>query len=119
MRSDRTATAVALGFAAGIASGLLGVGGGIVMVPGLVLALGASQHQANATSLAAIVPIGLIGYAVFALDGAVNYALGALLAAGAVAGAPMGVRAMARLPERALRLLFAAVALTAGIRLLV
>src|ERR671918_1581774 len=90
--------AIIIGFAAGIASGLLGVGGGIVMVPGLVLALRTTQHQAHATSLAAIVPIGLVGFAVFALHDEVNYAIAGLLVLGAVVGAPAGARAMSRIP---------------------
>lgn len=119
MASRHAPAAIAIGFAAGVASGLLGVGGGIVMVPGLVLALGASQHQAHATSLAAIVPIGLVGFAVFALHGEVNYAIAGLLVMGALAGAPAGARAMSRIPERPLMAVFAAVLVVAGVRLLV
>ncbi len=119
MASRRTPAALAFGFAAGVASGLLGVGGGIVMVPGLVLALGATQHQAHATSLAAIVPIGLVGFLVFAAHGEVNYALAGLLVLGALAGAPVGARAMSKIPERPLAIVFAAVLVLAGIRLLV
>jgi uncharacterized membrane protein YfcA len=51
----------AFGILAGMVSGLLGVGGGIVFVPTLTLALGLSQHQAEATSLAAIVPVVAVG----------------------------------------------------------
>jgi hypothetical protein len=119
MGSRGPAFVIALGFAAGAASGLLGVGGGIVMVPGLVLGIGLTQHRAHATSLAAIVPIGLVGYLVFAVSGHVNYALSGLFVLGAIVGAPLGARAMSRLPERALALVFAAVVVTAGIRLLI
>jgi hypothetical protein len=119
MASRLTPAAIAIGFAAGVASGLLGVGGGIVMVPGLVVALGATQHQAHATSLTAIVPIGLVGFGVFALHGEVHYAIAALLVAGASIGAPFGARAMARIPERSLALVFAVVLVVAGIRLIV
>ena len=115
MPSERAATAIALGFVAGAASGLLGVGGGVVMVPGLVLMLGLRQHEAHATSLAAIVPIGLVGYIVFASDGRVNYAIAGLLAP--LFGAPIGARAMARVPERPLTLTFAAALVVVGIRL--
>lgn len=119
MASRGPGFAIALGFAAGIASGLLGVGGGIVMVPGLVLGIGLGQHQAHATSLAAILPIGLVGFVVFAVSGDVDYALAGLLVVGALVGAPAGARAMAKIPERPLGLLFAAVLAVAGIRLLV
>jgi len=53
--------AIAVGFAGGIIAGLLGVGGGVLFVPGLVLFLGLSQHQAEATSLLAIVPVAIVG----------------------------------------------------------
>jgi uncharacterized protein len=53
--------AIAIGLAAGIVAGLLGVGGGVLFVPGLVILLGLDQHQAEATSLLAIVPVAIVG----------------------------------------------------------
>lgn len=119
MDRSRRAAALAAGVGAGFVSGLLGVGGGIVMVPALVILLGFPQHRAHGTSLAAILPIAAVGAAGFALHGEIDYALAALLAAGAVVGAPLGVRLMSRVPERPLRGVFVAVALAAGVRLLV
>jgi uncharacterized membrane protein YfcA len=53
--------AIAIGLAGGVIAGLLGVGGGVLFVPGLVIFLNLSQHQAEATSLLAIVPVALVG----------------------------------------------------------
>jgi uncharacterized membrane protein YfcA len=53
--------AIAIGVAAGVLGGLLGLGGGVLFVPGLVIFLSLSQHQAEATSLLAIVPVALVG----------------------------------------------------------
>ena len=53
--------AVALGFAGGMASGMLGIGGGALFVPGLVLFLDVAQVRAEATSLMAIVPVAIVG----------------------------------------------------------
>ncbi len=53
--------AIAIGLAGGIVAGLLGVGGGVLFVPGLVIFLGLGQHQAEATSLLAIVPVAIVG----------------------------------------------------------
>ena len=53
--------ALVIGFAAGVSSGLLGVGGGIIFVPGLVFFLSESQLGAEATSLVAIVPVAIVG----------------------------------------------------------
>jgi uncharacterized membrane protein YfcA len=53
--------AIAIGVCAGIVAGLLGVGGGVLFVPGLVIFLSLGQHQAEATSLLAIVPVAIVG----------------------------------------------------------
>ena len=53
--------AILIGVCAGIVAGLLGVGGGVLFVPGLVIFLGLGQHQAEATSLLAIVPVAMVG----------------------------------------------------------
>jgi uncharacterized membrane protein YfcA len=53
--------AIAIGVAAGIVAGLLGVGGGVLFVPGLVIFLNLGQHQAEATSLLAIIPVAIVG----------------------------------------------------------
>jgi uncharacterized membrane protein YfcA len=53
--------AIVIGVAAGIVAGLLGVGGGVLFVPGLVILLGLDQHQAEATSLLAIIPVAIVG----------------------------------------------------------
>jgi len=53
--------AIVIGLAAGVIAGLLGVGGGVLFVPGLVFFLGLGQHQAEATSLLAIVPVAIVG----------------------------------------------------------
>jgi uncharacterized protein len=53
--------AIAIGLAGGVIAGLLGVGGGVLFVPGLVIFLGLGQHHAEATSLLAIVPVALVG----------------------------------------------------------
>ena len=99
--------AIVMGAAAGVVSGLLGVGGGILFVPALTLALSLSQVRAEATSLLAIIPVALVGAArqhrygnVEVRDGV---ALGALSAVGVLAG--VGLANL--LPERALKLSFA------------
>lgn len=110
---------VGIGLVAGLASGLFGVGGGIVMVPLLVWLLRSDQHGAHATSLAAIVPIAAAGAATFALNGEIDYAIAAGLAAGSVIGAPIGVRLMAATPERSLRILFGVLQVVVGALLVV
>lgn len=61
MSGGEIAGTLAIGFAAGMASGLLGIGGGLLFVPGLVLILGETQLRGEATSLLAIIPVALVG----------------------------------------------------------
>ena len=111
--------AVAVGVVAGLASGLFGVGGGIVLVPGLVLLAGLDQRLAHGTSLTAIVPIALAGVLGYASGGEVNVLAALLTAAGVLVGTPIGVHLLGRLPERTLRIGFAVVLLLSAVRLLV
>lgn len=103
--------AMAIGLAAGVVAGMLGVGGGILFVPALVIFLGFSQLDAEATSLLAIVPVAVVG--AWRQHGYGNLRLGEGLALGvlAVAGALGGVVAANAVPQRALELGFAALAL--------
>lgn len=109
--------AIAVGVIAGIASGLFGVGGGIVMVPALVALVHLDQRMAHGTSLTAIVPIALAGAIGYATGGEVDWAAAALTAVGALVGAPIGVSLLGRLPERQLRIGFAALLALSAVRL--
>jgi uncharacterized membrane protein YfcA len=99
---------IAIGFAAGMAGGLLGVGGGILFVPGLAIFLGQSQLEAVATSLVAVVLVSLVG--TWRQHGYGNVRLRDGLTIGILS--PIGVVAGTLLanavPERALELSFAA-----------
>ena len=108
---------VAVGVAAGLIAGLLGVGGGILMVPGLVLFLGLSQIEAEATSLLAIVPTALVGAWRQDRYGNVRRRDALLVGLLSVGGSAAGVGAANILPERALRLGFAALMVVVAVRL--
>jgi uncharacterized protein len=109
----------AIGFAGGFLGSLLGVGGGFVMVPLQVLWARLSQHRANGTSLAVIVAIALAAVPVYALGDRIDLRLALPLALGAIFGAYVGVRAVARVPEPTLRRVVAVVLLVAGLKQLV
>lgn len=114
----RVVRGVLVGVAAGLASGLFGVGGGIVMVPALVALVHLDQRMAHGTSLTAIVPIALAGAIGYATGGQVDWAAAALTTVGALVGAPIGVTLLGRLPERQLRIGFAVLLLLSALRLL-
>lgn len=96
----------AIGLAGGLFSGLLGVGGGVVMVPLLVLWGGFGQRDAHAVSLGAIIPISAAGVLTFGAAGEIRLWEGLALAVGAIAGAQAGARLLARADERKLKLAF-------------
>lgn len=106
-----------LGVATGILSGLLGIGGGVVMVPVLV-SIGFSRHKANATSLATIFLVALAGAIGFAVSGSVDVPVGTALGVGGLVGATLGARWAHRMSGQALARLFGFLLLAVGIRML-
>lgn len=108
-----------VGVGAGLLSGLLGIGGGIVIVPGLVWAAGLDRHTATGTSLVAILPMAIVSTLTYALapGGAFDPAASALLIAGSLVGAVLGSHVNARVSERTLRLALAVISGLFGLRL--
>jgi uncharacterized protein len=107
----------AIGVAAGVLSGLFGVGGGIVMVPALVVA-GLSQHRSQATSLAAIVPIALVGAILFGRANSIDLGAAVVLSAGSLVGARTGALLMHRLSGPILSRIFGAFLVVVAITML-
>ena len=108
-----------LGLAAGVVSGVFGVGGAIVIIPGLVLLLGLPQHTANGTSLAALLlPVGLLGALEYYKRGEVNVAYAAVIAAGLFFGALVGAKLAGMLADATLRRAFAVFLMLVAVRLL-
>ena len=118
-RTSRTIRLAAIGVLAGAFSGLFGVGGGVVMVPLLLIWLGFGEREATATSLCAIVVIAAMAAALQAGYGNVEWADALLLAAPAVVGVALGVAVQQRLPERAISALFALLLVVISIELIV
>ena len=110
---------LAIGIAGGVLSGLLGVGGGIVMVPMLVLWTAYGQRDAHALSLGAIIPISLASVITYGAAGKVHYGEALALAVGAVAGARIGAGALARIDEKRLKLVFGVFVAAVGVLMLV
>lgn len=108
-----------VGVLAGFLAGMFGVGGGILIVPGLVLAAGMSQRLAHGTSLAAVVPISISSLISYALQDNVDWHVSLWLALGAVGGAIIGTKLLNVLPHRTLGILFAVVLLASAVRLFI
>lgn len=113
-----TGIAVAGGLAAGLIAGLFGVGGGVLLVPVLVLLLGRDQHVAHATSLVAVTLAAAAGAARFGFDGAIAWPGAVAMGIGAVGGARIGAHVMDRVPAARLRQVFAALLVLLSLRFL-
>jgi uncharacterized protein len=109
---------LAVGVAAGFLAGLLGVGGGILLVPAMVLLLGFDQHVAQGTSLVVIVPAALIGSWTHYRRRTIRPRDAALVAVGGVLGAAIGSLSALSLDDELLRRLFAVVLIGVAIRML-
>lgn len=111
-----TVLALAIGVAAGLSGGLFGIGGGIVIVPALAVALGFSQQKAQGTSLVALLaPVGLLALLEYHKRGEADLKVGALIAAGFVAGSFFGARLAVELNETTMRKAFAVFLVTVGV----
>jgi uncharacterized membrane protein YfcA len=101
-------TSFPIGLAAGLFGGLLGLGGGVVMIPLMVRLAGLRQHQAHGTSLVALVFTGIVGAATYASRGSVDVAAAAYLAVPAMLTARLGAQSAHALPEWKLKRAFGA-----------
>ncbi len=108
---------IGFGWIAGVLSGLLGIGGGIVLVPIMVAYLGVNQHTAHGTSLAVIVPTALFGSFIYGLNGNLDFIPALNLAIGSIIGASLGARWMKKIPAKQLKLLFGVFLLIVGVRM--
>lgn len=111
--------ALAIGVVAGIASGLLGIGGGTVVVPALVYFFGMTQHKAQGTILGAFLPpVALLGFWKYYKTGNVDVRVAALLAVGLFAGAWFGAALSLSIPETTLKRVFGCFLLFLAYRLI-
>jgi uncharacterized protein len=107
----------AFGVAVGVASGLLGVGGGTLVVPFLTLAVGLSQHSAEATSLLVILPTAIAGSLVLRRRGVGNLGLALRFGVVGAVGSVLGALLALALPAGTLRVVFAVFVGLVGLRL--
>ena len=119
MLSSRALRLTAIGSAAGVFSGLFGVGGGTVLVPLLILWLDYGQHEATGTSLVAIGVIASVGAATQGFYGNIHVLDAVLIGIPAVGGVVLGTWLQQRVSGKSVSLLFAALLVATAIELLV
>ncbi|MDA3032957.1 MAG: sulfite exporter TauE/SafE family protein [Actinomycetota bacterium] len=106
-----------VGLAAGALGGLFGVGGGLIIVPGLVLVAQLERRLTHGTSLAATLPIALASLSTYVVNGNVDWAIAPLMAIGTVTGAIVGTKLLTILPKRTITILFIVTVLATAVRL--
>jgi len=108
-----------LGLVAGILSGLIGIGGGIIIVPALVFIFGLSQHQAQGTTLALMVPpIGILAAWTYYQKGFVDLRIAALVCAGFVVGGLLGAKLATNLSNVILEKIFGVALLLIALKMI-
>lgn len=108
-----------IGFAAGILSSLVGIGGGLVVVPALVLVLGLSQKMAQGTSLAMLLPpIGILGVILYHKSGNVRWDYAILLIIAFVIGSYFGAKWIQQLNTTTVKRIFAIFMIVVAIKYL-
>jgi uncharacterized protein len=108
-----------VGLAAGILSGLLGIGGGILIIPSLVFFFGLTQHDAQGTTLALMVPpIGLLAAYTYYKEGHVDLKMAGLICVGFFIGGLLGAQVAGRIDATLLKKLFGAFLLITAVKML-
>ena len=105
------------GIGAGLLSGMFGLGGGIIIVPGLMFALGMDQRRAHGTSLGGVFLISLSSFFTYWTHDHIDWPVVLWLAVGSVAGSLIGAELLARVSKRTLTLAFVFILVIAGIRM--
>jgi len=113
-------TLALIGIAAGMLSGFLGVGGGIIIVPMLMLLMGLSQHQAQGTSIAAIMllPVGILSVINYYKAGNVNFAYSAVVAVFFVGGSYLSSKWVQGIEPGILKKVFAGIMILVALRMI-
>ena len=110
---------IVIGLAAGMLSGLVGVGGGLIIVPALIFFLGYSQHSAQGTSLGLLLlPAGILAVIQYYKHGDIDITAVILLAIGFVAGGYFGSKLALSLPQETVKKIFAIFMLLVALKML-
>ena len=118
MGASELVVLILIGICAGVLSGFIGVGGGIVIVPALVYFLGVSQHMAQGTSLALMLPpIGVLAVYNYYRAGEVNFSYALIIAVAFIIGGFIGSKISLRLSPHIVKLSFGIIMLYAAIRM--
>ncbi len=110
---------IIIGIAAGVLGGMVGVGGGIIIVPALIFFLGFSQKMAQGTSLGILLlPVGLFGVMQYYKEGYVDMKVVLIISAGFLIGSLLGSKLALNLPQETVKKIFAILLIVIAIKML-
>ena len=118
MNNSKMLTLLAIGVVTGLINGLLGIGGGTILIPSMVMVLGINQHQSHGTSLAVILPTTVASCIVYGLNNDLNYMVALKVASGGILGGYLGAKLMNKIPADRLRQFFGVFMFLAGLRMM-
>jgi hypothetical protein len=119
MNTETIVLLIIIGLAAGILSGLVGVGGGIIIVPALVFFLGFSQHEAQGTSLGLLLlPVGILAVINYYNKGFIDIRVVAIMCVAFVIGGWLGSKWSLSLPQDTVKKIFAVVLFYTAVRMM-
>ncbi|MDR3591428.1 MAG: sulfite exporter TauE/SafE family protein [Negativicutes bacterium] len=109
---------ILVGFVVGILSGLLGLGGGVFLIPVMVTCFAVAQHNAHATSLAVVVPTAVVSATSYAFHGFIDFGTTLNVIIGSIIGASFGARLAKKIPAAQLKRLFGLFLVCVGARMM-
>lgn len=110
---------ILLGLMAGVFSGVVGIGGGIIIVPALVYLFGLSQHQAQGTTLGLLMfPVGILAVLQYYKQGHIDYRYVLFIAAGFIVGGFLGGKLAINMPEEIIKKIFALLMIAIAVKIL-
>jgi uncharacterized protein len=116
---ETTLLYILVGIVAGVLSGLVGIGGGVIIVPALVFLFGMSQHHAQGTTLALLIPpIGILAAWTYYKAGYVDLKVAGLVAVGFIAGSYLGARVATHISDSTLEKIFGVALLLIGLKMI-
>ena len=119
MNMSLVVTLILIGVFAGILGGLVGVGGGIIIVPALIYFLSMSQHEAQGTSLGVIImPVGIFAVWNYYQKGFVNFKYAAIIAVGFLVGGYLGSKISLSISQEVLKKVFATLMIVIAVKIL-
>ncbi len=118
MKENNNIKLYSLGLVTGLVNGVFGSGGGMIIVPALVLFLGLKDYKAHATAISIIFPLTVISTVIYLLNNTIPFKISALVMIGGLLGSFIGAKLLNKIPAKILRKVFGAIIIYTAIRMI-